>query len=188
MEKKQTVTDAPAQGSALAVELIHENALADLSGMTPSRIRHLSDAGHLPPVDASQYPLLETFRALFLYLQRDENNTTKQRTAELLAARCKLTSNKADLAEIDLARARGDTFSAGTVAGLFADVITATRQRLLAAPSKYAGQFVGIETVTESHKRWKAAIVAITTGLARPLVATAPTPSKPAKSKARGPK
>ena len=127
----------------------------------------------------------ESFRPLIIaacrYLQRDENNTTKQRTAELLAARCKLTSNKADLAEIDLARAKGDTFAAADVAAKIAEIITATRQRLLAAPSKYAGQFVGVETVTEAHKRWKAAIVAITTGLARPLDPAA----TPAKSKTK---
>ena len=180
------MTDASATAPDAA--MIHERDLADLSGVESRKIRHLAEQGILPPIDGSRLPLEPALRALFRYLQKDENSTTKQRQAELLAARCKLTAHKADLAEIDLARARGDTFSAGAVAGLFADVITATRQRLLAAPSKYAGQFVGIETVTEAHKRWKAAIVTITTGLARPLVATAPTPSKPAKSKARRPK
>ncbi len=46
---------------------------------------------------------------------------------------------------------------AADVARQFANVITATRQRLLAVPSKFAGQFVRLETVTETHKRWKAA-------------------------------
>ena len=175
------MTDASATATATDAARIHERDLADLSGVESRKIRHLSEQEILPPINDGLMPLEATLRALFRYLQKDENSTTKQRQAELLAARCKLTSNKADIAEIELARAKGDTFNAADVARQFADVITATRQRLLAAPSKFAGQFVGVETVTEAHKRWKAAAVSIANDLARPLDPAA----TPAKSKTK---
>ena len=70
------MTDASATAPDAA--MIHERDLADLSGVESRKIRHLAEQGILPPIDDSRLPLEPALRALFRYLQRDENNTTKQ--------------------------------------------------------------------------------------------------------------
>ena len=173
------MTDASATAPDAA--RIHERDLADLSGVESRKIRHLSEQEILPPINDGLMPLEATLRALFRYLQKDENSTTKQRQAELLAARCKLTAHKADLAAIELARQQGNTFAAADVAAKISEIITATRARVLAIPSKAAGQFVGLETINEAHKRLKALATAALKDMAAPLSKRPAAEAPPAK-------
>ena len=106
-------------------------------------------------------------------------DATKQ--AELLAHRTRLTAHKADLAAIELARQQGDTFAAADVAAKISEIITATRARVLAIPSKAAGQFVGLETINEAHKRLKALATAALKDMAAPLSKRPAAEAPPAK-------
>ena len=51
--------------------------------------------------------------------------------------------------------------------------VTATRARVLAIPSKAAGQFVGLETINEAHKRLKAVIYSTLKELGKTLTCVA---------------
>ena len=160
---------------------IHERDLAELTGYTQRHLQNLFGSGHIPAPDGAGYFELEpTLRALFTYLRKADKGDPNK-AAELLAHRTRLTAHKADLAAIELARQQGNTFAAADVAAKISEIITATRARVLAIPSKAAGQFVGLETINEAHKRLKALATAALKDMAAPLSKRPAAEAPPAK-------
>ena len=59
------------------IPTITTDDLATLAGLTPRRVRQLSDEGKLPPITGNTLPMLDAIKALFQWFARD---------GELLAA------------------------------------------------------------------------------------------------------
>ena len=112
-------------------------------GLGTTRINQLIDEGILVRDETSktgQVMLLDSLRNFFL--SRNANlgdeapvNFWKEKGLHEKAKR--------ELAEIKLAKARGELYEAATVEGVMSEILTNFRSKLLGLPAKYAAQLEG---------------------------------------------
>jgi hypothetical protein len=114
-------TSAPPEPAAT----IHAEQLAGLCNLSKRRLYQLAEQNKIPAADNGKFPMLETIKSLFHYYQSDNES--------LLAVKIQKLQAEAELAEIQLARARGKLLPAEDVRRHFEAVLIALRSGILAS-------------------------------------------------------
>ena len=109
---------------------------------------HLAETGVIPKAEDGGFVLGEVTEAYWRN-QFDSEGLT--------AARTRLVTAQAELAEAELAEARGELHRAAAVAKVWTDNVSNAKTRLLAIPSKVGPELVGHEA-TAIQAKLKAAI------------------------------
>ena len=115
-------------------EIISAPEAALLLGLPERTFYRLVEEGVVPKVSEGKYVLGEIVEAFW---------RSKFDFEGLEAARTRLTTAQAELAELDLAEQRGEMHRATAVMRVWADNVMNAKTRLLAIPTKIAPELVG---------------------------------------------
>lgn len=117
-------------------------ALADLLGLTVQRVGQLQAAGVLVKTGRGQYALAPSIRGYVAFLRgSDETKGLDYKTE-----RTRLVRLQADTMQLELDKARGTMASIEDMVKPFGDACAVVRNHILALPSRYSPQLVGLET------------------------------------------
>lgn len=113
-------------------------------GLGTTRINQLIDEGIIVRDETSrsgQVMLFESLRNFFL--SRNANLGNGADTVNFWHERGLHEKAKRELAEVKLAKTRGELYEASTVENVLSEILTNFRSKLLGLPSKYASQLNG---------------------------------------------
>lgn len=130
----------------LAEMLVTDADLAELSGLSPRRIRQLVEAGRLTKLARNRYQLSEVFMALV------EELAGGDKAAELTAARVRKVNADADRAELELAKAKGEVAPIEQMETVWTRQCAIIRANMTSLPGRVVSQLIG-ET---DERRFKA--------------------------------
>ncbi|MDR1650102.1 MAG: hypothetical protein LBR71_07555 [Synergistaceae bacterium] len=119
-----------------------------LLGLPERSFYRLTEEGVIPKFDEGKYILGEVEEAYWKNCFNSEG---------LEAARTRLTTAQAELAELELAEQRGEFLRATAVMRVWADDVINAKTQLLAIPTKIAPELVG-KNVQEIYTKLKNAI------------------------------
>lgn len=132
--------------------------LASIAKLSPEATRRRL-AGLKPgrgPGRAQAFEAAEALPVLFGIGERRDPSTERAR----------LDAARADLAELDLARKRGDLIEAHRVAEVWTAIITTAKGRMMALPARLAADMVATTDIREADNRIRAAIYEVLEELA----------------------
>jgi phage terminase Nu1 subunit (DNA packaging protein) len=109
--------------------------IATLLDLSERRVQQLSREGVIPKSERGRYELVPAVQGYVHYL-RDRNINPE--VISLDVARQRKTAAEAELAEIELAKARADVVSIEDVAKRWDSILSGVRARMLALPTKVA--------------------------------------------------
>ena len=113
-------------------------------GLGTTRINQLIDEGILVRDETSktgQVMLLDSLRNFFL--SKNANLGDGANNVNFWKEKGLHEKAKRELAELKLAKARGELYEAATVEGVMSEILTNFRSKLLGLPAKYAAQLEG---------------------------------------------
>lgn len=113
--------------------------IAKLLDVTERRVRQLSSEGVIPKAARGRYEVVGAVRGYIRYL-RNLALKGEVGAADYGIERARLVKARADLAEMEAARMRGDLILAADVIAAWTEVVALMRARLLALPDKIAPQ------------------------------------------------
>lgn len=122
----------PAPGS------ISGDKLCALTGLTDRRHRQLAKDGFFPAPNLGEYQLTPTIQGLFRYY-REQRERSKGKLGEEILAR---TVADRELAEIEVAKAKGLTLDARQVETVWTELLMAARRKWLQLPPKAGIRFL----------------------------------------------
>jgi hypothetical protein len=129
-------------------EVISGPEAAILLGISERSFYYLVEEGVIPKIGDGKYVLGDIEEA---YWKNSFNSEG------LEAAQTRLTTAKAELAELELAEHRGEVHRASAVMRVWADNVMNTKTRLLAIPTKISPELVG-KNIQEIQAKLKEAI------------------------------
>ncbi len=120
---------------------IPADKLCEITGLTDRRHRQLAKQGYFPPPVKAQYQLATTLKGLFRYYRETKEDNRK---LEETVIREKLRQQRADsdMAEMERDKMRGDSIASYDVKRAWEAVVVATKQKILAIPSKAESRHV----------------------------------------------
>ena len=130
------------------VKLLPKDPFADLSeltGLSSRRIRQLVESGRLTRAGRNRYQLAEVFMALV------EEMSGGDKASELTAERVRKLRAEATLAELELAKQRGEVAPIEEFQSVWANRFTIIRANMLQLPQRVVTMLIG-ET---SERRFK---------------------------------
>ena len=139
--------------------------IARLLDLSERRVRQLSAEGVIPKAARGRYELVGAVRGYVRYL-RDLILKDEAGAADYGTERARLVKAKADLAEMEAARMRGDLLPAPEVAAAWTEIVALLRARLLVLPDKLAPLIHETTTIAESRAVLKKAIHEVLTEIA----------------------
>lgn len=113
--------------------------IAKLLDVTERRVRQLSSEGVIPKAARGRYEVVGAVRGYIRYL-RNLALKGEVGAADYGLERARLVKARADLAEMEATRIRGDLIPAAEVTAAWTEVVALMRSRLLALPDKIAPQ------------------------------------------------
>ena len=116
--------------------------ISKLLDLSERRVQQLSREGVIPKAERGRYELVGAVRGYVHYLR---DRSIDSDVVSIDVARQRKTAAEAELAEIELAKARADVVSINDVALQWDAVLGACRTRLLGVPTKVA-PMVAVET------------------------------------------
>jgi phage terminase Nu1 subunit (DNA packaging protein) len=120
--------------------------LAKLINLTPRRVRQLVGEGVIPPpVERGAYELLPSVQGYIKFLQKGDQGDA------LSAQRTRLARNKADMAEIESARLKGEMAPIEQFEDAWGSVLNTIRILLLALPAKIAAKIMMARNAVEAQ-------------------------------------
>lgn len=128
-------------------ELIDRAALAAALGLSVERVHQLVKLG-MPQAARGRYAPAACTAWYIAYLQRLVSRrasvSEEGEADDLEKEQIRLTAAKADAAELDLARARGEVISISDHVLILGDLVAQTRARFLAVPARVAPRILGL--------------------------------------------
>lgn len=119
----------------LSEQICSTSELAQVLGISDRRIQQLAREGILSPISRGRFRLCDAVQAYIRFLG---HATPGKGQVDLKAERAMLTKAKRELAEIELAIARGEVHRSEDVEVVMNDMLSAFRSRILAVPVKTA--------------------------------------------------
>lgn len=129
------------------------SALAKLFDLTAQRIHQLAADGVLVKAGRGQFELWASTRAYIRYLrERPANQHGSGRAPdERDAAQVRLTKAKAEIAEMNAARMRGESLASEAVERFVGGMVMDAKVKLEAFAHKLSGQLEGADTLPKRH-------------------------------------
>ena len=124
--------------------------IARLLDLTERRVRQLSAEGVIPRAARGRYELVGAVRGYIRYL-RDLTLKGDVGAADYGTERARLVKARADLAEMEAARMRGDLIPAPDVTAAWTEIVALMRGRLLALPDKIAPVVHEAENIAQAR-------------------------------------
>lgn len=121
--------------------------LCALLGVTRNTVKEYVKAGLFQPLRHGAYDAAVAVPAVCAHLRKTSSGVPT--SAETDADRARIIKAKAEMAEMELARQKGELWRKDHVVHVFGEQMTTTRARLLAIPTRAAPQLVGCTTVAE---------------------------------------
>lgn len=121
--------------------------LCALLGVTRNTVKEYVKAGLFKPLRYGVYDAAVAVPAVCAYLRKSSAGVPT--SAEADADRARIIAAKAEMAEMELARQKGELWRKDHVIYVFGGQMTLTRARLLAIPTRVAPQLLGCQTVAE---------------------------------------
>lgn len=155
----------------MAANLQSIAVIARLLDLTERRVQQLGRDGVVPKPERGRYDLIGAVRGYVRYL-REQVSHNAGGAADFGAERIRLIKAKADLAEMEAAKMRGDLVAAAAVEQAWTDILARLRARLLVLPDRIA-PLVHEETSIQAARNVirKAVIEALSEIAATPVVA-----------------
>ena len=125
------MADAPDLGS------FPVGVIAYCLDLTPRRVQQLADEGHFPRAGRGAYPLAEVVRA-YVGLLRSEIDRAPS-TPDEKEAKARKTTAEAGLAEIELAKARGEVAEIAVLIEAVTVEFSVVHERMVSVPGRMAG-------------------------------------------------
>lgn len=125
-------------------------AIAKLLMMTPRRVQQLTADGVIPKTDRGRYEVVGAVQGYIKYLQ--DRAITGGGDIDYASEKSRLTRAQADLAEIDVARARGDVIGAEQLTRNLTNLFTEIRTNLRNVPGRVASSVLGLTNERELKK------------------------------------
>ena len=133
------------------------NTMAKLLDITPRRVNILVKQKVLPKLEKGRYAVVPVVRAYINYLRnRTVNNDVG--ADDYATHRARLTSAKADMAEMEREQMKDNLIPADDVADAWDAMVSNMRSKLLSIPTKSATQTFAAKNVTEAKKILKEAV------------------------------
>ena len=133
------------------------NTIAKILDITPRRVNILVNDGVLPKLERGRYALAPVVKAYIQYLRkRTVNNDVG--ADDYATHRARLTSAKADMAEMEREQMKSNLIPADDVADAWDTMVSNMRAKLLSIPTKSATQTFAAENVTEAKTILKDAV------------------------------
>ncbi|EMX3790634.1 terminase small subunit [Escherichia coli] len=131
--------------SKLTDMMVTDADLSELTGLSSRRIRQLVESGRLTRAGRNRYQLAEVFMALV------EEMSGGDKASELTAERVRKLRAEATLAELELAKQRGEVAPIEEFQSVWANRFTIIRANMLQLPQRVITMLIG-ET---SERRFK---------------------------------
>ncbi|HGV5938471.1 TPA: hypothetical protein ACNDO3_003921 [Escherichia coli] len=131
--------------SKLTDMMVTDADLSELTGLSSRRIRQLVESGRLTRAGRNRYQLAEVFMALV------EEMSGGDKASELTAERVRKLREEATLAELELAKQRGEVAPIEEFQSVWANRFTIIRANMLQLPQRVVTMLIG-ET---SERRFK---------------------------------
>ncbi|HBB8563925.1 terminase small subunit [Escherichia coli] len=131
--------------SKLTDMMVTDADLAELTGLSSRRIRQLVESGRLTRAGRNRYQLAEVFMALV------EEMSGGDKASELTVERVRKLRAEATLAELELAKQRGEVAPIEEFQSVWANRFTIIRANMLQLPQRVVTMLIG-ET---SERRFK---------------------------------
>lgn len=131
--------------SKLTDMMVTDADLSQLTGLSSRRIRQLVESGRLTRAGRNRYQLAEVFMALV------EEMSGGDKASELTAERVRKLRAEATLAELELAKQRGEVAPIEEFQSVWANRFTIIRANMLQLPQRVVTMLIG-ET---SERRFK---------------------------------
>ncbi|EDI0969752.1 hypothetical protein CC915_23235 [Salmonella enterica subsp. enterica serovar Newport] len=123
--------------SKLTDMMVTDADLAELTGLSSRRIRQLVESGRLTRAGRNRYQLAEVFMALV------EEMSGGDKASELTAERVRKLRAEATLAELELARQRGEVAPIDEFQSVWANRFTIIRANMLQLPQRVVTMLIG---------------------------------------------
>lgn len=121
------------------------DTLCAITGLSDSRHRQLAKAGFFPPPIQGDYQALLTLTGVIRHVREQQQKASGTLEQEKLK---KLTAER-QLAELDLARKRGEALDARAVVTAWENIVVTIRQKLLSMPAQLGPRLAYLK---EQHK------------------------------------
>ena len=121
--------------------------IAQLLDITDRRVRQLVSEGIIPRPVRGVYHAVNCIHGYIHYLRGLAEGSGE---ATLTDERTRLIHNQADLAEIDLMKARGELIPTSKARGAWTVVIQGIRQKLLAIPTRLAARVASVKSIPQA--------------------------------------
>ena len=123
--------------SKLTDMMVTDADLAELTGLSSRRIRQLVESGRLTRAGRNRYQLAEVFMALV------EEMSGGDKASELTAERVRKLRAEATLAELELAKQRGEVAPIDEFQSVWANRFTIIRANMLQLPQRVVTMLIG---------------------------------------------
>lgn len=116
--------------------------LADLLMITSRRVQQLTDEGVIPKVSRGKYELIPAVQGYVRFLQ-ERTNGHNASPADYHAEKARLTKAQADLAELELAKARGEVAPIPDIEREWSRKFAVLRSNVMNVAQRVATQLLG---------------------------------------------
>ena len=123
--------------SKLTDMMVTDADLSELTGLSSRRIRQLVESGRLTRAGRNRYQLAEVFMALV------EEMSGGDKASELTAERVRKLRAEATLAELELAKQRGEVAPIEEFQSVWANRFTIIRANMLQLPQRVVTMLIG---------------------------------------------
>jgi phage terminase Nu1 subunit (DNA packaging protein) len=130
-------------------------AIAQLLNLTERRIQQLVKDNILPRPVKGYYEPVHCVHAYIEYLKKQISGSGE---ISLTDERTRLTKYQADLAEIELQKARGEMIPSKRAMSAWGGVVQNVRQKLLVIPSRLAPVLTGIKSIPQMKEKLEESI------------------------------
>lgn len=138
------------------LEIVSAAEASKFLGLPERSFYRLVEAGVIPRLQEGEYPLGEVVEAYWKSLFDAEG---------LTAARTRLTSAQAEMAELELSEVKGELHRASAIVHVWGETISNAKAKILAIPTKVSPELVG-KNVTQIQDRLKEEIYEVLNELA----------------------
>lgn len=144
--------------------LVKGTVIADLTGWSVHRVDALAKDGVLPREPSGLYYLDDTIKAAMSHTRGNLRGTGVV-SEKYSLQRTRLTSMKADMAELQHQKLVGELLPREDVKNGWIGIISIAKQRFLALPSRLAPRIIRVKTAVDAMEMLKAEIMSILQGL-----------------------
>lgn len=132
--------------------VVNTDTMATLLGFTRQRINQLAKEGILEKQAAGRFPLMKNIQRYIEYLKSGQKPEEEEHAAKYWEEKALHEKAKRELAELRLARLRGQLHDAADVELVLTNMLATFRNRVLAIPQKVAPKVIGMNNLAEINE------------------------------------